>query len=84
MNVDLKTGEISKPRCSQYTYDKNFCVKVCELQEDEPCLATADNGIDECAAGLQCLPIDPTMPIGNTCQYPAAYMPYVSKKILLR
>ena len=76
--MTVRDGEISKPRCDKYTYDRNFCVKVCELQENDPCIATGENGIDECGVGLQCLPIDSSISFGNTCQYPAAYMPYVS------
>merc|ERR1712176_939163 len=58
-SLTVRDGEISKPRCDTYTYDRNFCIKVCELQEND-----------------QCIPIDSSISFGNTCQYPAAYMPY--------
>ena len=76
--MTLRNGEIAKPTCNKYTYDRNFCVKVCELEENDPCIATGENGVDECGIGLQCLPIDSAISLGNTCQYPASYMQYVS------
>ena len=84
IQLTVRNGEISKPTCNRYVYDRNFCIKVCELQENDPCIATGENGVDECGIGLQCLPIDSSISLGNTCQYPASYMQFVSNILYIQ
>jgi len=52
--VNKRLMAFEKRGCEEYTFDGNFCTRVCKLQEGDRCSMEGRIGEDQCGSGLMC------------------------------